>query len=69
MDLALGFLKLAALLLALLLVPMAILLATPFVLIWPPPEGSLWRPTILSRYRKVVKVACFASSVLEAVVP
>jgi len=69
MDIAFGLLKLATLLLAVLLVPIAILLATPFVLIWPAPEGSLWRPTILSRYRKVVKVACFASSILEAVVP
>jgi hypothetical protein len=69
MDIALGLLKLAALIFAILLVPIAILLATPIVMLWPRPDGITWRQAVSSRYRVVVKRAWTVAHVFSAAIP
>lgn len=50
-EFALHILKYFAILFA--LFPIAWIVSTPVILIWPSPKGSTWRETVRSRYRRV----------------
>lgn len=68
LDLLLGLLKLALLLFALLLVPLCLIISTPFVMLWPgQTDGMTWRQRVRARYRRVAQASWLVAQVLDAV--
>ena len=65
-DITLGLLKLGLLLFALLLVPIVLLLATPFILLWPHRGEERLRCAIGRRYCAVAKYTWYVSEVFGA---
>ncbi|MDB5346973.1 MAG: hypothetical protein JWP89_5350 [Schlesneria sp.] len=65
-DIALSLLKLGLLLLAFLLVPIVLLLATPFILLWPHRGQERLRHSIGRRYCAVAKYTWYVSEALGA---
>jgi hypothetical protein len=64
-ELAVEILKFIFLVFLLLLVPFAVIIATPFVLLWPRKckEDESYGRAVFRRYGRVIKTAFFISSV------
>jgi hypothetical protein len=69
MDLAIAILKFIMLAFALLLTPVVVIAATPFVLLWPRRSGVSWGDAVKSRYWRVAKTAWKIADMIGWAVP
>jgi hypothetical protein len=68
-ELLVEILKFMFLLFLLLLIPFALIVATPFVLLWPRKcKDESYCRAVLGRYSKVFKTTCFITSVGDGAV-